>query len=145
MTVQFRVKNNTKTHPGHFSDRDFFTTPVVARFFSLLAVINIDRLFVCLDIAFLSYIHIALFVQAAIAPAPPFQAFVVLLFLFPSEPDGPKLAGCLAVSAGNALAVSHFSDVHFTGSQAGVAVHTLSFVQLDGKQRDPVKQTVECP
>ena len=117
----------------------------MARFFSLLAVINIDRLFVCLDIAFLSYIHIALFVQAAIAPAPPFQAFVVLLFLVPSEPDSVKLAGCLAVTAGDALVVPYLSDIHLAGPQAGVAVHTLVFVQLDGKQRDSVKQTVECP
>jgi hypothetical protein len=68
--------------------------------------------------------------------------YVVLLF-FPSEADGPKLTGCLAVAAGDALTVSHFSDVHFTGPQAGVAVHALAFVQLDGKQRDSVKQAIE--
>ena len=93
-----------------------------------------------------SFVYSYRFVRASChCASPSFRAFVVLLFLFPSETDSPKLAGCLAVSAGNALAVSHFSDVHFTGSQAGVAVHTLSFVQLDGNQRDPVKQTVECP
>ena len=46
----------TITVPGHFSDRIFFVTPVVARFFSLLSVINIDSLFVCLSVALLSFI-----------------------------------------------------------------------------------------
>ena len=68
--------------------------------------------------------------------------YAVLLF-FPSEADSPKLAGRLAVAAGNALTVSHFSDIHFTGPQAGIAVHALAFVQLDGKQRDSVKQAIE--
>ena len=79
----------------HFSDRDFFTTPVLARFFSLLVVINIDRLFVCLDIAFLSYIHIALFVQAAIAPAPHFR--LLLYYCFFSHPNrmAPNLQAAL--------------------------------------------------
>ena len=41
---------------GHFSDRTFFVTPVVVRFFSLLSVINIDSLIVCLQVALLSFI-----------------------------------------------------------------------------------------
>ena len=95
LTVQFRVKSNTKTDPGHFSDRDFFTTPVVARFFSLLAVINIDRLFVCLDIAFHSYIHIALFVQAAIAPALHFRLLLYYFFFSHPKRIAPNLQAAL--------------------------------------------------
>ena len=68
--------------------------------------------------------------------------YAVLPF-FPSEADSAKLAGRLAVTAGDALTVSHFSDIHFTGPQAGVAVHALAFIQLDGKQRNPVKQAIE--
>ena len=33
---------------GQFSDRNFFRSPVIVRIWSLLSVINIDRLFVCL-------------------------------------------------------------------------------------------------
>jgi hypothetical protein len=93
-----------------------------------------------------SFVYSYRFVRASCHCAnPPFQAFVVLLFLFPSETDSTKLAGCLAVAAGDALVVPYLSDIHLAGPQAGVAVHTLVFVHLDGKQRDPVKQTVECP
>ena len=42
--------------PGHFSDRTFFVTPVMVRFFSLLSVINIDSLIVCLQMTLLSFI-----------------------------------------------------------------------------------------
>ena len=39
--------------PGHFSDRTFFTTPVMTRLSSLLSVIyNIDSLFVCHNVIF---------------------------------------------------------------------------------------------
>ena len=44
------------TSPGHFSDRTFFVTPAVTQLSSLLSVINIDSLFVCLQIALLSFI-----------------------------------------------------------------------------------------
>ena len=91
-----------------------------------------------------SFVYSYRFVRASChCASPPFQAFVVLLFLFPSEPDGPKLAGRLAVTAGDALTVSHFSDIHFTGPQAGIAMHALAFIQLDGKQSDSVKQAIE--
>ena len=92
-----------------------------------------------------SFVYSYRFVRASChCASPPFQAFVVLLFLFPSETDSAKLAGRLAVSAGNALAVSHFSDVHFTGPQAGVAVHALAFIQLNREQRDFIKKTIKC-
>ena len=44
------------TSSGHFSDRTFFATPVMVRFSSLLSVINIDSLFVCLQMTLLSFI-----------------------------------------------------------------------------------------
>ena len=92
-----------------------------------------------------SFVYSYRFVRASChCASPPFQAFVVLLFLFPSEPDGPKLAGCLAVSAGNALAVSHFSDVHLAGPQAGITMYALAFIQLNREQRDFIKKTIEC-
>ena len=50
------MDNDTIFSPGHFSDRTFFVTPVMARFFSLLSVINIDSLIVCLQVALLSFI-----------------------------------------------------------------------------------------
>ena len=46
----------TDTLPGHLSDRTFFVTPVMVRFSSLLSVINIDSLFVCLQVTLLSFI-----------------------------------------------------------------------------------------
>jgi len=51
-----KMDNDTIFSPGHFSDRTFFVTPVVVRFFSLLSVINIDSLIVCLQVALLSFI-----------------------------------------------------------------------------------------
>ena len=50
------MDNDTIFSPGHFSDRTFFATPVVVRFFSLLSVINIDSLIVCLQMTLLSFI-----------------------------------------------------------------------------------------
>ncbi len=50
------MDNDTIFSPGHFSDRTFFVTPVMVRFFSLLSVINIDSLIVCLQVTLLSFI-----------------------------------------------------------------------------------------
>ena len=50
------MDNDTIFSPGHFSDRIFFVTPVMVRFSSLLSVINIDSLFVCLQVTHLSFI-----------------------------------------------------------------------------------------
>ena len=62
------MDNDTIFSPGHFSDRTFFVTPVMVRFFSLLSVIIIDSLFVCLQVT-TSLVHlIALFGKAATAP-----------------------------------------------------------------------------
>ena len=44
------------TSSGHFSDRTFFVTLAMTRFFSLLSVINIDSLIVCLQVILLSFI-----------------------------------------------------------------------------------------
>ena len=44
------------TSPGHFSDRTFFVTLAMTRFSSLLSVINIDSLFVCLQMTLLSFL-----------------------------------------------------------------------------------------
>ena len=50
------MDNDTISSPGHFSDRTFFVTPAVKRFFSLLSVINIDSLIVCLQMTHLLFI-----------------------------------------------------------------------------------------
>ena len=53
--------------PGHFSDRTFFVTPVMVRFFSLLSVIYIDSV-ICLSPGNTSFVpFIALFGKAATA------------------------------------------------------------------------------
>ena len=49
----FFLSNFTATYladiaSGQFSDRKIFGSPVIVRIWSLLSVINIDRLFVCL-------------------------------------------------------------------------------------------------
>jgi hypothetical protein len=44
------------TSSGHFSDRTFFVTLAMTRFFSLLSVINVDSLIVCLQVTHLSFI-----------------------------------------------------------------------------------------
>ena len=56
LSVKLRVLEPLISSSGHFSDRTFFVTPVATRFSSLLSVIYIDRLIVCLQIAFLSFI-----------------------------------------------------------------------------------------
>jgi len=54
--------------PGHLSDRTFFVTPAVTRFFSLLSVIYIDSL-ICLSPGDTSFVpFIALFGKAANSP-----------------------------------------------------------------------------
>jgi hypothetical protein len=54
-----------------------------------------------------------------------------------------KFAGRLTVAAGDALAIPHFSDIHFARAQTGVAVHAFAFVHFDGKQGDFIKETVK--
>ena len=92
-----------------------------------------------------SFVYSYRFISASCHCAnPPFQAFVVLLFLFPSEPDSTKLAGCLAVTAGDALVVPNLSDIHLAGPQAGITMYALAFIQLNREQRDFIKKTIEC-
>ena len=57
--------------------------------------------------------------------------------------DGIKLAGSLAVAAGDALPIAYFFYVHFAHAHAGVAVYALGFVHFDGKQRIFVEETVK--
>jgi precorrin-6B methylase 1 len=73
-----------------------------------------------------------------------FQA-VLFLFIFPFPPkmNRVKFAGRLAVAAGDALVIPHFSDIHFARAQAGVTVHAFAIVHLDGKQRDFIEETVK--
>ena len=56
LSVKLGVLEPLITRSGHFSDRTFFVTPAATRFFSLLSVINIDSLFVCLQVTLLSFI-----------------------------------------------------------------------------------------
>ena len=59
---------DSTTLPGHLSDRTFFVTSAVTRFFSLLSVIDIDSV-ICLSPGDTSFVHfIALFGKAATTP-----------------------------------------------------------------------------
>ena len=57
--------------------------------------------------------------------------------------DGVKLAGRLAVTAGDALVIANLFRIHFADPHAGVAVDALGFIHFDGKQRVFVEETVK--
>ena len=57
--------------------------------------------------------------------------------------DGVKPAGRFAVAAGDALVIAHRFRIHFADFHAGVAVHALRSIQLDGKQRVFVEKSVD--